>query len=638
MKKTRWLALGAGVLVASVGYRASTGLELLNPNSTNPSEEISYSAGEYGFDRLADQETFEEGQWLPAVEVSDSTFSRSGKGQLFDLSFDDYQSFLGKIHLVQDPGKVLPLTPQQELWLLRHEDDVVPALTERFQLWSNFREISWSAAELPKGLVCTSETESVIVPLRAEHWPAFRPHLPVLDATFPLVILFFGEELPMELRQYSASIIQLRGEPESLASLGVEALYSAVALSTADGQVRPAMRMGEAPPESVGIDREALADIDRLMERAIRRKATPGGQMLIAKEGKIVYNRGFGFHTYAKEEEVRPTDLYDLASITKVAATTLALMALEEEGYVDLADRVGEYLPEYKRYGVRYLRLRHLLSHHSGLQANLPLAKWLREKDLFSTTATPEYSIAVDQDCYLRKDVPALFLEELKRMRPSRRSRYRYSDVHFVLLQQLIERQRGQNLDEIVEQDFYAPLGLSRLGYRPGLRIPASEIVPTEKDPRWRGGIVRGEVHDESALLMGGVGGHAGLFSNSRDLAILFQMLLNEGEYGGQRFFEPETIQTFTKRNNYNYRGHGFDRLAGHSKALRYYGASLATFGHTGFTGTCVWADPENELIFIFLSNRIHPDPDNERLLRMGLRERLHKVVYKSLDTFVKEV
>jgi CubicO group peptidase (beta-lactamase class C family) len=313
-------------------------------------------------------------------------------------------------------------------------------------------------------------------------------------------------------------------------------------------------------------------------------------------------------------------------------------MRLEEQGQLQLEDRLWEVLPDYKHTSLRYLRLRHLLAHHTGLQSNLPIARWLRADDSFQKLASPEYPHSLDQDFYLKAGIREAVLAQLKRLRIPRRLYYRYSDVNFILLQEVLETRSEQELDVYLENYFYEPLGLQRLQFRPGLSLPADEIVPTEYDKRWRKGLVQGEVHDESAALLGGVAGHAGLFSNARDLAAIFQMLLNEGTYGGRTYLEPGTIKRFTARNRYNNRAYGFDRLAAHSGSLRYYGASLSSFGHTGFTGTCVWADPERDLIFIFLSNRTYPNKYNNKLQRLGLRERLHKIVYQSLGKQDEEV
>jgi CubicO group peptidase (beta-lactamase class C family) len=303
-----------------------------------------------------------------------------------------------------------------------------------------------------------------------------------------------------------------------------------------------------------------------------------------------------------------------------------------------LSERLDAYLPAYQKSGLKYLRLRHLLAHQTGLQANLPIAQWLRKDDLFQTVKSEGYLTAIGKDFYIKNGVREDLLEELEQVRTPRRPFYRYSDVNFLLLQQVVEEVSGQPLDNYLQQYFYDRMGLHRLQFRPGLQIPEEEIVPTEKDKKWRKQVVRGEVHDESALLLGGVAGHAGLFSNARDLAVVFQMLLNQGNYGGQQYLQPATIDKFTSRNGYNYRGFGFDRLAGHSKSLQAYGASKETFGHTGFTGTCVWADPDNDLVFIFLSNRIYPDKYNNKLQKLGLREHIHKVIYQSLGSFQEEV
>lgn len=594
---------------------------------------------DYGSDRLEDTaENESDDAWL--IEATESTDRTAVEHLLDTIAFSDWHFYSSFTDIISNPGNVLPLHLRQDVQLLRPSDASFPVFSADLGNYVGYREYQWEN-DLPNLKTICDEQQSLIILLDSQS--ALSPSentnmLLHLAANQPTVIVFFGDQLPEFLQHISLPVLHAPDDSKTAQAMAVQVIFGGQEVSIAGRTGMDALILGHAPPEAVGIKREKLADIERYVRRAIRRKAIPGCQVLVAKSGKIIYDKTFGYHTYEKELPVQPQDVYDLASLTKAAATTLAMMQLYDESRIDLAMRVKDYLPEYNSTGLRYLRLRHLLAHHTGLQANLPIAHWLRQDDLFQQSSSASHLTAVSRDLYLKNGVSDGLLEELKEVRTARRPFYRYSDVNFILLQQLIERLGGLPLDQYLDRYIYDRMGLRQLQFKPGLAMSEQQIVPTERDRKWRRQLVQGEVHDESALLLGGVAGHAGLFSNARDLAALFQMLLNEGHYGGDQFFQTGTVAQFIKRNGYNYRAFGFDRLAGHSKKLLRYGASKATFGHTGFTGTCVWADPENDLIFIFLSNRIHPNKYNNRLQKMGLRERIHKIVYKSLDTYKEEV
>jgi CubicO group peptidase (beta-lactamase class C family)/beta-glucosidase-like glycosyl hydrolase len=399
----------------------------------------------------------------------------------------------------------------------------------------------------------------------------------------------------------------------------------------------PIIRLKYALPEEVGIASEDLSKIADIFQAAIAQKATPGGQVLVAKEGKIIYSKNFGFHTYAKEQMVEKTDLYDVASITKTAATTLAAMRLQQDSIISMQATLGEQMDLPKKATIKKIVLKDLFIHKSGLQRNMPIHTYLNNKGrpkectpYLCQQSSEEHSLKVAKDFYLNPT----YLDSIKWKvshlpRNYRYRRYLYSDVNFYLIHQLLEEKIKMNLDEYLRIHFYQPLGLRFCTYKPLERFPADVVVPTQDDKFWRKNLVRGYVHDEAAALMGGVGGNAGLFANAQDLAILFQMLLNGGEYGGQAFVKKETIDYFTTSNHGNHRGLGFDKgLYSYTTSKS---ASKQTYGHTGFSGTCVWVDPEEELIYIFLSNRIHPNPRNRKLKKMRVRQRIHQVIYDAV-------
>ncbi len=399
------------------------------------------------------------------------------------------------------------------------------------------------------------------------------------------------------------------------------------------GERLTATRSGFRIPELFGIDRAKLERVDYHINRGIRYRAMPGAQLLVMKDGHVVYEKAYGHHVY-RQQAVSPGDLYDLASITKAAATTLAVMKLYDQNLIRLEASVRDYLPEFKNKPLGRYTIEQLLTHHSGLQAELPVEDFLG-KQYVSLGLKEDFEIPLGNNRYLDNGVPGEIRQKLqRRVNRSRRPSYRYSDLNYYLLQLVIENITEERLDIFIDREFYTPLGLGRITFRPAGVFPDQRIVPTVYDHWMRGGLLRGYVHDEGAALLGGIGGHAGLFSNARDLGLLFQFLLDGGDHGGQQLLEPTTIERFIARNQYNYRALGFDRLAGGWPNVVSAGASSQTFGHLGFTGTSVWADPENDLVFVLLTNRVYPNPKRNKFRSMRIRGKVHRDVYRALDTW----
>jgi beta-N-acetylhexosaminidase len=414
------------------------------------------------------------------------------------------------------------------------------------------------------------------------------------------------------------------------------------------GVALPALgRLRFAPPEAVGMDSRTLAQLDNIALEAIAYAATPGCQVLVAKDGVVVWEKGYGHLTYeAGSAAVTPSTVYDIASITKVAATLQAVMFLKDQGRLALDEKIGTYLPELKGTDKADLKVRDILLHQAGLKAFIPY--WQQTMTAshgpaagwYAQTASPEFpnqvadsmfSRASSEDSVWRWTMASAVTPRAKGQKPE----YKYSDLDFYLLRRLSEKLLGQRIDEFVGQNFYAPLGLPTLGFNPLQHgIPQTRIAPTEHDTTFRHRQVWGTVHDQGAALVGGIAGHAGLFGTAADLATLFQMNLQAGAYGGQRYFRTPVVQEFVRGgSDVSRRGLGWDRAdpsAGqHGPTSQY--ASARTFGHTGFTGTCAWADPTHKLVFIFLSNRVYPDAGNPRLVQYNIRTRMHDVVYRAL-------
>lgn len=412
-----------------------------------------------------------------------------------------------------------------------------------------------------------------------------------------------------------------------------------------DGLVVPSLgRLGHQPPEAVGIRAMAFDPIGDIVRKAINEQACPGAQVLVAVDGQVVLERAFGHQTYDKKRAVRPDDLYDLASITKVASTTLALMKLVDEGRVDLDHKLGHYLPELEKSHPQHARmgLREILTHQAGLKAFVPFHLRIMQNGTFkpgtvSDSASAEFPVRIAGGLYLHKAYADSLLPWVLNTPLGTKGDYVYSDMGYYLLQALIERTTGRPLDQYVEEIFYRPMGAHTLCYKPWQRFPLDRIAPTEYDVAFRKRQIHGDVHDPGAALKGGVAGHAGLFGSANDLAKIFQLLLDNGVYAGHRYLGESTVREFTKcqfckpDGSGNRRALGFDRPARGGKGPTCDCVSYASFGHTGFTGTMAWADPESRVVYIFLSNRVYPNSERNRLVELGTRTKVQEVVHAAV-------
>ena len=401
------------------------------------------------------------------------------------------------------------------------------------------------------------------------------------------------------------------------------------------------IRLNYRLPESQGIDSRDLAGIDSLAIRGIREKAFPGCQVLVAREGQVIYQKSFGYHTYEGVRPVRNSDLYDLASITKIASTLLAVMKLVDEGKINLDEYLCTYLPELvDTTEYANLTLREILAHQAGLPAWIPFYKktlisGMPRYDVYSLVPSDLYCNRVAENLYINKHYNDTIMRMIVSTKLNKKREYLYSDIGYYFLMRIVEKTSGQSLDQYVDDNFYAPMGMANLGYSPRGRIPLDRIVPTENDKLFRRQQIHGDVHDPGAAMLGGVGGHAGLFSDANDLAKLMQMYLDSGTYGGVQYISDSIVNDFTRCQyceDDNRRGAGFD------KPVRDGGAgptcscvSFASFGHSGFTGTLAWADPEKKIVYIFLSNRVYPDAGNKKLVELGTRTAIQQVIYDAV-------
>lgn len=420
-------------------------------------------------------------------------------------------------------------------------------------------------------------------------------------------------------------------------------------------------RLRYSPPAAAGLNEQYLRDsIAAIVQQGIAGGAYPGAQVLVARHGHVVYHEAFGFHTYDNVKPVTTEDIYDFASVTKISTGLPIAMKLYGEGRLDLDAPWSRYYPPFKKSNKANLTLRSILAHQARLMAWIPFWRGTLEGNAtnpweqgwqsnmantgrfkprtFATQQSKAYPVLVTENLWLHKKYKSKMLKFIAQSPLNEKPGYVYSDLSFYLWPEIVPRLTGMEFETYLKQTFYEPLGAFTLTYNPLRFFPYGRIVPTERDTFFRMTQLHGRVHDEGAAMLGGVSGHAGLFGAANDLAKLMQMYLNKGEYGGQRYIAAAAIEAFTRCAfciEGNHRGLGFDRpLATYDPARSYTArsASQASFGHSGYTGTFTWADPESGLLLIFFSNRVYPTRDNRNLYDLGIRPRLHQVLYDAVQ------
>ena len=389
------------------------------------------------------------------------------------------------------------------------------------------------------------------------------------------------------------------------------------------------------------IDNEFTQEIDSIAENGIEIGAYPGCQIFAMKDGKVIYDKCFGHFTYDNDHEVQSDDVYDIASLTKVFASTFAIMKLYDDGKISLDSKLSDYFPYLRNTDKGDIKLVEVMTHQAGFTGWIPIYKSLLKNgapdpDVFRKNIDEEHTVRVAKDLYISKDFKFDIFETVK-VSAMGDKRYRYSDLGFYLIPQIVEMVTNEPFEKYLEDNFYRPLNLNHIYYKPLRHIDLEQIAPTEYDTVFRMQLLHGDVHDQAAALMGGVSGHAGLFANARDLAVMMQLLLNEGYANNRQFLSNYTIKKFTSapfKDNLNRRGIGFDKPEVDPSVTLYTPAkqsSIKSFGHTGFTGTFAWADPENGLIVIFLSNRVYPDANNNKLSKNDIRTKIHELFYEAV-------
>lgn len=598
--------------------------------------------------------------------------SVSIEAEAWQCYFDDNRwHFIAKriyensVTLVRDPEKLVPLQ-----WQRNKSLEVRIISDEPFRNFlsslSKYADYNCKIIEKRSASVASKEIESI--------WKDGRQYIYVLDqidlsdpqndkilrsvnnlaSTTNLFIVNFSFPSNLALLNKDISVLQVYQRNEYTEAVSAQIIFGGLPatgklpltiskeLKAGSGLMTEATRLGYVIPEEVGIAPERLTAINAIAESAITNKAFPGCQVLVAKDGKVVYSNSFGAYDFHEKQATNNLSLYDVASITKAASTTLAVMQLVDKGSIQVDTKLKSILKLEEGSTIGDIEIGELLKHRSGLQSQLPIGKYFNSRSVPSSGCNNYYcrysksgfNLEVCKGLFFNHLYKDSILIRTHQLRVDPRKNYRYSDVNFVLLQELIEKRTQKHLDEYVDSILYLPLGLRYTTFNPLKRFSLKYIIPTENDRVWRKTIVHGYVHDPTAALFGGVSGNAGLFTNAEDLAVIFQLLLNGGEYGGKRYFSNETVNLFINSNNRSERALGFDKPFRKRYPTYSSHVSKKAFGHTGFTGTCVWADLEENLIYIFLSNRINPSIRNNKIQTESIRARIHDAIYDALNTY----
>ena len=500
-------------------------------------------------------------------------------------------------------------------------------------------------------------------PLVYTFFTSYRTLMPLTPALSKSSAVVLAHSAEPDLQQYVADVLFAKASANGKVSMSIGRLFPAGTGCV----IEPGMKPGAVIPEDLGMKSYVLHDIDAIARKGLAAGAYPGCRILILKDGQAVYDKGFGTHSGKDTTSVRSTDLFDLASLTKTTATLLAVMKLYDEGKLKLDDKASQYLPFLRNGNKKNITIRELLLHESGLPPYIrfyvdaidpnsvhgPYSQsWIDEwhhtqvsehsyycsdfkfkKGMISEKQSPVYSLHVADGMWLNKDFKNTILQKIAKCDLDSK-RYVYSDLGFVLLQQIVEGIVQLPMDLYLAKEFYAPMGLQRTLFLPLNKLPKAEIMPTAFNDFLRRQDLCGYVHDETAACMGGISGNAGLFSTAAEVAKVYQMLLNGGELNGKRYLSEATCRLFTtEKSVISRRGLGFDRpdVAIVKRSPCAASAPEGVYGHTGFTGTCAWVDPKSKTVYVFLSNRLCPNVWNTKLGDMDIRTDIQELIFKSL-------
>ena len=594
------------------------------------------------------------------------------------------------VTLLKNDNSVIPVKglDKNKIAILSIGMNDEPAFWKRMALYGNFAFFQFSANASPdeteRIFKQLKEYSRIICSIHAERMNDF-PLLQSLAKEKEVHLCFFSS--PYSLVKYAQSIAYAQSvilayeNTPGAQNAAAEILMGGIAakgklpvtvpgmFGYGSGLETEKVRLSYQKPQEADMDGKVLKKIAAIVNEGIKNQAFPGCQIVIAKNGIVVYNQSFGFFDYAHTHPVQTSDVYDLASVTKALATTPAIMKLTDIKKIALSDKISRFVPELKNTDKQNLTIRDALFHETGLPPFLPLYQLLIDKNSYSgplsskrrdftyrteydtnvymrtdfkfdsamvsQTPRPCISMQVAENFYIKDNFRQDALEEIIHAPLSKRKSYIYSDLNFVLLKEVVDNCAPQTLNKYVEANFYSKLGAYSTGFLPLRKIDRQSIAPTENDGFLRNQILIGYTHDETAAFLGNVSGNAGLFSNANDLAKLLQMFLNLGEYGGERYLSRETIQMFTQTaSSISRRGMGFDKpdVVRPQDSPTSASAPASAYGHTGFTGTCFWVDPDNKLIYILLSNRVYPSRTHKQLMEMKIRPQIQELIYEAMQ------
>ena len=491
-----------------------------------------------------------------------------------------------------------------------------------------------------------------LVVLKLSNQSSFNPNLMQfitdLESQSSLVIILSGNGANLaKLSKIRSPLIWNKLQTGESASVSAQILFGGIAANArlnstysshfkkGSGFTSKKSRLGYYSPEAVSLSKGFSSGIDSIVREGIAAHSAPSAVILVAKDGKVIFNKAYGAHTYEGKQPTRLDDIYDMASVTKVTATTPSIMRLYDQKLIGLDSLISKYVATTKEIADKSdIKIKEALLHEAGYYPYIKFFELLKPGEM-STDSSAAFPVKVADGYFLR----ANYFEEVMwpvtlKSSGGTRGKFVYSDVSMYMLKEVVEQVTRRRLNEYVLNEFYLPLGMQSTGFLPRNCFHRSRIVPTTENDNWfRDMLVQGYVNDPGAAMAGGVQGHAGLFSNANDLAIYYQMLLNKGSYGGKQFFNPATVQLFTSRQSkVSTRGYGFARITeAEEKSNKGYPSQLA-FGHSGYTGTYVWVDPKYNLVYICLTNRVYPD-DNKTygVSKINLRAKVLDYVYEEI-------
>lgn len=475
--------------------------------------------------------------------------------------------------------------------------------------------------------------------------PKYINFINSLAKTKSVIVALYGQQTNLvPFDSLSAPIIWAQDKSIQSAALVPQLIFGGIAASNklprnisgkylaGSGYTTTVTRLRYTVPEDAGVNSDNLREIDNITAEAIAARAAPGMVVLVAKDGKVIFNKAYGTHTYGGPAD-KVTDIFDLASITKITATTPMVMRLVEQNKLKLDTNIGAYIALARPTAMNEIPVRDVMLHQAGFIPYIAFHDGVKATD-HSPDSSAAYPTKVADGYFIRKDYFKDVMWPQMLNAPIRtRGKYVYSDISMYVMKDIVEQISGEPLNIYTAENFYAPLGMQTAGFLPRNRFSRDQIIPTEDDTYFRKTLLVGYVHDQGAALVGGVSGHAGLFASTNDMAIMYQMFLNKGTYGGQTYFKPGTVENFTaQQSNVSRRGLGFDRWDPNlAKKYPSSTASSQTYGHTGYTGTAVWVDPSRGLVYVFLSNRVNPSVTN-KLVSMGIRSRIQDVINQAID------